>query len=260
LFRLQPHEDQPADRHSEENVAELMKSIETHGLLQAPLVARRPDGKYVIIAGHRRIRALQLLVLNGRVKDEKIPVFLRCDLSDADITYMMCSEALHREEMSPVLEARIIGRSWIARSQELGRDASARDLADVLRPGKTAVNDALSIYRALEDPRLGSLVRQADSAGKKLLVKALRAPEFSTRVKALQAFQEGGATAARKVLSSGNGGRPQKPVSRRERGDGYDLTIHLRPTMDVKALSEVEEALRKALGWVQTKRGIDSCV
>lgn len=242
--RLSPHPDQPVDRHAAEAVAELMQSIQAHGLLQAPLVMRR-GSKFVILAGHRRVRAYQLLALDGLV-EEKLTIFVRDDLSDADAVYLMCGEAHHRKDFSPVHAATLVGKCWVERSGELGRDASARDLADVLPSGKTCISESMTIYRALKDPRLAPLVRSADSAGKDLLVKALRLPDLSTQERALTSYADGGSPALRKALVTKTG-RPQKTVTQRKRGDhGYDLTIRIRKGMAADEVNEAREALKVA--------------
>lgn len=256
VFRLRPHREQPGARHSSENVRELMESILVHGLLQPPLIAREPDGSMVILAGHRRVRACQLLVLDGKWADEKIAAFVRSDLTEDQILYMICAEAFHSEALSPVHEARMVGLSWLRRSRELGRDATIDDLADVLPPGRTSISESLTLFRALQDPRLGPLVRTADKAGKSLLVKALRATEFSTTIQALEAFRDGGVPGMKKALSSRRG-RPPKHVTRAKRGKddlAYDLTVRMRPTMTAEALSEVESSIQAALADVEAIR------
>src|SRR5690606_16644799 len=99
-------------------------------------------------------------------------------------------------------------------------------------------------YRALKDPRLESLVRLADKAGKSLLYKALTQPDFDEKQAALQAFGEGGASALRKALVSRKRGRKDAVVGRRRAGHGFDLTVRYRPSMSAAdaavALKEVE--------------------
>lgn len=257
VFRLLPHRLQPVERHAPEQVSDLMESIAAHGLLQAPLAARLGKGRDVIIAGHRRVRACQILALDGRLGDGKIPVYIRTDLSEEQIIYMICGEALHRRDFSAVHEAEVVGRSWHQRSQELGRDATLDDMVDIVPRGRTSISEALTIYQALGDPRLETLVRQADEAGKTLLVKTLRAADFSTMKSALKSFQEGGVPAMRRALAPKRTGRPEKTVVRRKRGDddfAYDLTVRVRQAMDDEALDEATEALRQTLEDLESMR------
>lgn len=55
-----PNPSQPRKHFDEERIAELAASIREVGLIQ-PLIVRRRDGRYELIAGERRLRALRLL-------------------------------------------------------------------------------------------------------------------------------------------------------------------------------------------------------
>lgn len=251
VFRLQPHECQPVERHAPENVSELMISIESHDLLQPPLLSQRDDGRRVILAGHRRVKACQLLALDQK-REDRIPAYVIRGLSAEEELDFVLAEQLHRDtDYSAVALAENIGRKWIAREQELGRDVTIRDLADCIPSAeKTAVAEYLAIYRGLADPRLEPLVRLADKAGKSLLYRAIQLDEFRSRKAALEAFVEKGTAAMRAVIrKKSNRGRPRNPFTRRERGDGYDLTIRYRPDMAAEdaalALKQVEEVARE---------------
>lgn len=247
LLKLRAHEYQPPERHAPERVTELMVSIDAHGLLQPPLISWRGDGSRVVLAGHRRVKACQLLALDGKHED-RIPAYVLRDLSEETELDLVLVEQMHRDEdYSVVTLAENIGRKWTARQRELGRDVSIRDLADCIpSAAKTAVGEYVAIFRALKDPRLGPLVRQADKAGKSLLYRAIRLDDFRSRKAALEAFVEGGSGAMRKaVQQASKRGRPKMPFTRRKRGDGYDLTIRYRPEMTsedaAQALEQIEQ-------------------
>jgi len=61
LQHISPSPCQPRSRFSESSIAELAESIRRFGLLAPLLVRRRTAGKYELIAGERRLRALQRL-------------------------------------------------------------------------------------------------------------------------------------------------------------------------------------------------------
>src|SRR5688500_1886617 len=65
-----PNPYQPRTHVDEETLLELTSSIEASGLLQ-PVVVRPRDGKYELIAGERRLRAVQ------RLGWPKIPAVVR---------------------------------------------------------------------------------------------------------------------------------------------------------------------------------------
>src|SRR6202034_1403323 len=52
---------------SDKAISELAASIKAHGLLQSPVVRKDKRGKYVVIAGRRRLLALQMLAANGDI-------------------------------------------------------------------------------------------------------------------------------------------------------------------------------------------------
>ena len=51
---------------NEEGIAELAALIESQGLLQRLCVVAQPDGRFAVVAGGRRLRAMQLLAAEGR--------------------------------------------------------------------------------------------------------------------------------------------------------------------------------------------------
>jgi ParB-like chromosome segregation protein Spo0J len=243
-FRLTAFPGHSPARWSEAAVADLKESILELGLLEAPRVWKLDGSEtgYLVLTGHRRVRAWQLLALN-RLVDRKIKVMVSTELTEREARRIMIAEESHRAEELPVGKAERIAMEFLAMSDELGREPTMEEMAAVLKPQKTAINDSMQIYRALQDPRLEPLIRAADGAGKTLLLKALRAPELSRTVAALEAFASGGASAMRKALAK-RSGRPQKSVLRRKQGGGYDLTIRYRPGMLVEdrlaALAELE--------------------
>lgn len=243
-FDLLPYPGQPAARYSEAAVADLRESISVLGLLVPPLVWRESGG-YVVLAGFRRVRSWQLLALEGKVS-RYIEIDLCVDLTAREARRIVIAEESHREEEFPVAKAERIGIEWLAMAEELGREPTLAEMAAVLKPEKTAISDSLTIYRALQDPRLEPLVRGADGAGKSLLVKALRATDFSRRAAALEAFQNGGKSSMSKVLSP-RSGRPHKAVTRHPQGGGYNLTVRFRPSMSAEERALARDALAALL-------------
>ena len=250
VFKLRPHPLQPPERHSEANVADLLASIIELGLQDPPLVWRKEDGSYVILFGHRRVRAWQLGALDGRLKG-KILVFVRSDLTEGEAVKLMMAEYAHRVEYSTLHKAQLVGETSRYLSLDGDDEISRRNLAVVLPWEKTQVGEYLTIYRGLQDRRLSAAVRRADSAPISLLCKMLTQEGFSTQLAALEAYAEKGAAAARAVMGTANpdrmGGRPLKTVTRTKRRAGYDLMVRIRPTMNEAQVEEGREALRQAL-------------
>ena len=93
-----------ADRESIDptRIRELADSIRTQGLLQA-LVVRPVNGRYEIIAGHRRYLAASTIGLTHVTCNMK-------DLSDEDAALAKAMENMQREDLTPIEEAKAYKR------------------------------------------------------------------------------------------------------------------------------------------------------
>jgi ParB family transcriptional regulator, chromosome partitioning protein len=94
-IRLNPQ--QPRRRFSEGAIEELTQSIRRTGVLQ-PLVVRRTDTGFELIAGERRLRA------SKRAGLEKVPVVIRGS-NDQDQLEVALTENLQRVDLNPIEEA-----------------------------------------------------------------------------------------------------------------------------------------------------------
>ncbi len=94
-IRLSPF--QPRRIIKDAQIEELADSIRERGLIQ-PLVVRRVDGNFELIAGERRLRAVKML---GR---DTVKVVLM-DATDQEVAELTLIENLQREDLSPLEEA-----------------------------------------------------------------------------------------------------------------------------------------------------------
>lgn len=88
---------QPRTEFDRDALESLAQSIKEKGVLQ-PLLVRKKNDKYEIIAGERRWRAAQLAGL------EKVPAIVK-DLSDSETLEIALIENLQRENLSAIEEA-----------------------------------------------------------------------------------------------------------------------------------------------------------
>lgn len=88
---------QPRTVFDDEKIDELCQTIKTHGVIQ-PIVVRLRDGKYEIIAGERRFRAVKKLQL------DTIPAIIR-DFNDSQAASIALIENLQREGLTSIEEA-----------------------------------------------------------------------------------------------------------------------------------------------------------
>ncbi len=108
LGLIDPNPFQPRRHFDEGELAELAQSIKMMGVLQ-PILLRRMDERYQLVAGERRVRAAKLAGL------ENIPAVVR-DVSDQETMEMALVENLQRADLNPIETARAYQRL----SEELG--------------------------------------------------------------------------------------------------------------------------------------------
>ncbi|WNQ11498.1 nucleoid occlusion protein [Paenibacillus aurantius] len=94
---ITPSPYQPRTIFDEERIDELLQTIKTHGVIQ-PIVVRMRNGRYEIIAGERRFRAVK------KLGNETIPAIIR-DFNDAQAASIALIENLQREGLTAVEEA-----------------------------------------------------------------------------------------------------------------------------------------------------------
>ena len=97
---ISPNEYQPRHRRDDARLAELAQSIKANGLIQ-PIVVRKVDGAFRIIAGERRWRAAQMAGLT------RVPVVIKEVAAGRDekLLEMALIENIQREDLNPLDEA-----------------------------------------------------------------------------------------------------------------------------------------------------------
>lgn len=88
---------QPRKIFNEEALKELAESIKEHGIIQ-PIVVRKKEKKYEIIAGERRFRAAKLAGL------KEIPAIVK-EMTEQQMMEVAILENLQREDLTPIEEA-----------------------------------------------------------------------------------------------------------------------------------------------------------
>lgn len=96
-----PTKRQPRRYFDPEKMAQLVASVEEHGILEPVLVRPLKDGNYELIAGERRFRAAQEVGL------EQIPIVSR-DFSDREAMQVALMENLQRDDLNPIEETEAI--------------------------------------------------------------------------------------------------------------------------------------------------------
>lgn len=135
LLKENPY--QPRKRFDEDKIEELAQSIKEHGVLQ-PIIVKRSEIGYYIIAGERRVRACKRLGLTT------IPAVVR-DIDDKVMAEIALLENLQREDLTIIEEATAY-QTLIER-----HGLTQQELADRLGKSRAHIANAL---RMLKLPRV----------------------------------------------------------------------------------------------------------
>ncbi|AOZ88685.1 nucleoid occlusion protein [Bacillus xiamenensis] len=162
---IMPNRFQPRTIFSQEKIQELATTIHTHGIIQ-PIVVRptEEEGKYELIAGERRWRAVQTL------QWEKIPAIIK-DFTDTETASVALIENLQREELSAIEEAHAY-----ARLLEL-HDLTQEALAQRLGKGQSTVANKLRLLKLPEEVQQAILEKKISERHARSLVP-LKLPEL----------------------------------------------------------------------------------
>ncbi len=94
---IEPSPFQPRRVFHEEQIGELADSIRERGLVQ-PLVVRKVNGKFELIAGERRLRAVR------KLGQSEVKVVMM-EATDREVAELALIENLQREDLTPLEEA-----------------------------------------------------------------------------------------------------------------------------------------------------------
>ena len=170
---ISPNPFQPRQNFSPENLDELAQSIKTYGLLQ-PILVRRHQGAYQLVAGERRLRACKLLGW------QKIPAVIR-EVNDSAMAAMALIENLQRENLSYFEEAegyqRLLDEFGLTQevlAQRIGKSQST--IANKMRLLKLATSIQQKLLEAgLSERHARALLRLPDNESReKVLEKIIK--------------------------------------------------------------------------------------
>jgi ParB family chromosome partitioning protein len=118
---IEPNPEQPRIRFDDSNLEELSRSILANGVVQ-PIVVRKKDGRYQIIAGERRWRATQ------KAGIRKIPAIIK-DVPDDKLLELALVENIQRQELNAIEEANAYRKliDYIGLTQEMVAERVGKD-------------------------------------------------------------------------------------------------------------------------------------
>ncbi len=141
---LRPNRFQPRTAMDDAKIEELARSIRANGIIQ-PIVVRKVDGGYEIVAGERRWRASQ------RAGLLKVPVVVR-DIPEERLLAVALIENIQREDLNPIEEAAAYRR--LADEYQMTQE----QIADAVGKERSTVANVLRLLKLPQEVRanLGS--------------------------------------------------------------------------------------------------------
>lgn len=251
---IQPNRYQPRSYFDPDELAQLSESIRAQGVLQ-PILVRKLDMGYELVAGERRLRAAKMAGLL------KVPVVVK-DVSNTEMLEIAIVENIQRENLNPIEEAeayhRLISEFGLTQeeaSERVGKSRSAvanflrlRQLPDQIKESITNGQLSMGHARAL----LGTETEtQQNAAWRAVVKKSLSVRQTEELVKRLK-------SAAQKVESKKSTSEDRHlagvadDLSRRfgtkvqikRRGKKGKLEIEFYSNEDLNRLLELLEASR----------------
>ncbi len=134
---IYPNPIQPRKSFDEKTIAELAASIKSHGLI-SPILVRRTNTRYEIIAGERRFQACKLAGI------QKIPSIVR-DIPDAEAFKISLIENLQREDLNPMEES----EAYYTLKEQFG--LTHQEIADAVLKDRSTVTNSMRLIHLPEE-------------------------------------------------------------------------------------------------------------
>lgn len=153
---IKPNKYQPRTIFSEEKIEELARTIHIHGIIQ-PIVVRKIDDQYEIIAGERRYRAMKKLGWS------EVPAIIR-ELDDKETASIALIENLQREELTAIEEA--FAYEKLIELHSLTQEA----LAQRLGKGQSTIANKLRLLKLPEEIKNAILTKELSERHARALI------------------------------------------------------------------------------------------
>lgn len=130
---IEPNREQPRSNFDEDALMELAESIKQYGVLQ-PIIVKKREGYYEIVAGERRWRASKMAGL------KKVPVLIK-DYTDREVMEVALIENLQREDLNPIEEA--LAYQKLIKEHNLKQD----ELAEKMSKSRVAITNSMRLLK-----------------------------------------------------------------------------------------------------------------
>lgn len=123
LTHIEPNPSQPRKYFDDVSIQELADSIRVFGVIQ-PLILKKTDNYYTIVAGERRWRAARLAGLRS------LPAIIK-DYTDAQVLQVALIENIQRRDLNPIEEAlcykRLVDEFFFTQEEIAGKLGKSRN-------------------------------------------------------------------------------------------------------------------------------------
>lgn len=166
---IDPNPLQPRKDFGDEEMADLISSVKSKGILQPVTVRESGDGRYQLVAGERRLRAAKSLAIDS------VPVYILSVDSDVDMMEYALVENIQRQDLNPVEQAEAFA---LLLSKY---DLTQQMIADQVGMSRPAVANTLRLLR-LPSPIKESLKEDEISMGHARALLGLTQPALMLRL------------------------------------------------------------------------------
>lgn len=167
ISKIAPNPLQPRTVFDSTRLQELANSIQANGVIQ-PILVRRKDGDYQLIAGERRLRAAKLAGL------DEIPAVIQ-DYADERVLEIALIENIQREDLNPIETAQALDR--LSREMNLSHE----EIASRTGKDRTTITNMIRLLRLPADVQLLVAERRL-SMGHARAILGLATPELQTQL------------------------------------------------------------------------------
>ena len=225
-----PNPFQPRTQVDEAALVELTASIEASGLLQ-PVIVRPRNGKYELIAGERRLRAVQ------RLGWTKIPAVVR-DVDDPTLLTLALIENLQRDDLTSIDEA--------AGYQRLGEEFKLpqAEIARLVGRNRSTITNLLRLLKLPDEIKALVQERKLSEGHARALLSVQKASDVLPLAR--QAVEHG--WSVRDLEARARGESPAASLPAAAPPPATRSRTRAPQKMATGDVRRVEDALRKRLG------------
>ncbi|GGI95057.1 nucleoid occlusion protein [Alicyclobacillus cellulosilyticus] len=218
---------QPRTVFDEESIAELARTIQTHGVIQ-PIIVRRRNGKYELIAGERRWRAVKSLGW------PTIPAIVK-EMNDAQTASAALIENLQREGLTPIEEA--VAYQQLIELHGLTQES----LAQRLGKGQSTIANKLRLLHLPKEVHQALLTRKITERHARAL---LALPSEELQIRLLHECMEQGWNVRQmeERVQATLMGLERKPPARRSRRKGLSRDVRLAVNTIKQSVTMIERS------------------